>query len=808
MRTGAVTHEQVMIDVSYRVIADHVRCLTFALTDGAVPSNEGRGYVLRRILRRAVRYGRQYFDVHEPFLCDLVEPLVAHMADAFPELRTAHGGKNVAHVTELIRDEEASFIKTLDRGIKLFNEAANHARKHHHGKISGEDAFKLHDTYGFPVDLTELMAEEQGLTIDIGEYERLMEDARERARKKRDIVEFSPGFADQYPQIQTDDSAKYRQLEVRTKGGIVGCRHPDLPDHSELPVQLPIGTPVEIHCNETCFYAEQGGQIGDTGFIETLAGDYWKVEVEDTLSTAGGRIVVHKGRVVAGSPEFPSLHGETSLRLVVDDQRRTLIMRNHTSTHMLNWALREVLGDHVQQKGSLVDPEKTRFDFSHNKPLIDDELARVEQLVNEMIQKDLLVYTQEVPLEDARKIKTVRAVFGEKYADPVRVVSVGGDIKAMLGRPDDPEWMKYPVELCGGTHLKRSSEAERFVVILEEGVAKGVRRVVGITADAARQAEATGQDLLAEATALASGTGENHPPHPPLSKGGSSGAAAPIPSRDPGAPGPVAPGDHALADQPPVAPGDATHPPHPPLSKGGSSGAAALIPSRDREGADTEQSPERKRRAAPDREGAEDEPDAGHPPHPPLSKGGRGGVKPARTSADLSTQVTAFQQKVNDAVIPILVRRELQRRITELQKKAKAEEKKAASATSDAVLDQVASLLESAEVVNDVKIVVGQVPPADPAALRSAIDWVRNKTDASAVLLASVKDNKVTLIAGMSKAVVKKGVKAGDLIKEIAPLVGGRGGGRPDMAQGGGTDPNGLPDALAQARAWIKENLG
>ncbi|MGD2110513.1 MAG: alanine--tRNA ligase-related protein, partial [Phycisphaerae bacterium] len=181
---SAPTHEQIMIDVSYRVIADHVRCLTFALTDGAVPSNEGRGYVLRRILRRAVRYGRQYFDMHEPFLCDLIEPLVSHMADAFPELRSAHGGRNVEHVIELIRDEESSFIKTLDRGIKLFNEAADYARKHHHNKISGEDAFKLHDTYGFPIDLTELMAEENGLTIDIGEYERLMDLARARARAK------------------------------------------------------------------------------------------------------------------------------------------------------------------------------------------------------------------------------------------------------------------------------------------------------------------------------------------------------------------------------------------------------------------------------------------------------------------------------------------------------------------------------------------------------------------------------------------------------------------------------------------------
>ena len=473
------THEQMMIDVSYRVIADHLRCLTFALTDGAIPTNEGRGYVLRRILRRAVRYGRQYMNMHQPFLCDLVAPLANQMADAFPELRSAHGGRNVEHVVELIRDEEESFGKTLDRGITLFAMDAAFAigrayTKHNSltlqgfaatvwegedenaaliggtraldfieepggeivtlkvtdliawlkerglplGQIRGKDAFKLHDTFGFPIDLTELMAKEQELTIDIGEYERLMEAAREKARastnsyeESNDALRFVPGTSFS----KCDDSPKYWDpprctATIRAWGGT--------PPHLSTDVAR-TGEPFHVSTNQTCFYAEQGGQVSDVGTITTKGG---VIRVHKVMHR--GDIITHYGVVESGQMEY----GPGDCSMEVDLAHRIPTMQNHTSTHLLNWALREVLGDHVQQKGSLVDPEKTRFDFSHNKPVSAEELARIESLVNEKIEADLTVYTKEVDQAAAREINTLRAVFGEKYPERVRVVSIGAPI--------------------------------------------------------------------------------------------------------------------------------------------------------------------------------------------------------------------------------------------------------------------------------------------------------------------------------------------------------------------------------------------
>ncbi len=672
---------QIMTDVSYRVIADHIRCLTFALTDGAIPSNEGRGYVLRRILRRAVRYGRQYMNMHEPFLCDLVAPLIEHMAGAFPELRTAHRSKNVEHVSALIRDEEASFLKTLDRGIKLFAEAAENARHNHNGRISGEDAFKLHDTYGFPIDLTELMAEEQGLTIDIGEYERLMDEGRDKARG---VKTQESRVWHQLEKISDpcDDSSKYA-YPPKCQATIIACSQQTAGNGP---------TYIQFATDRTCFYAEQGGQISDVGWVRADNGEAKVTDVIRKGATVLHTAQVERGRITSGSCE-----------LQVDLALRLPTMQNHTATHVLNWALREVLeiegGGKVDQKGSLVDPEKTRFDFSHNKPMTDEELDRVERLCGEQIAAKLPVYaaSREEDFQHqkkAREINTLRAVFGEKYPDRVRVVSIGASVEDLLRDPKNPKWMKYSVEFCGGTHVNNTSEIEAFVLTSEEGVAKGVRRVVGISGKAARDAEALGAQLLTEAESLRR-VGHAHQSQP--------------------------------SDQ-------------------------------------------------------------------------QGGHGPPYTLAD-------FQKKLSEAAIPLRIRKRIQTVLLDVQKTMKEQAKESAAVSGDAALDAVKKLYEGAQTIGGITVVVGEVPPASPDALRGAIDWVRNKTESSAVLLGFASEGKVTLIAGMSKTAVDRGLKAGDLIKEICPLVGGKGGGRPDMAQGGGTDPNGLANALSQGSAWIRGKL-
>jgi alanyl-tRNA synthetase len=389
-------------------------------------------------------------------------------------------------------------------------------------------------------------------------------------------------------------------------------------------------------------------------------------------------------------------------------------MQNHTSTHILNWALREVLEieskdptNKVDQKGSLVDPEKTRFDFSHPKPLNDEELAAIEKLCNEKIDAALPIYaaTREEDFVDqkkAREINTLRAVFGEKYPNRVRVVSIGAPIDEMLRDPKNPKWMQYSVEFCGGTHVKNTSECKRFVLTHEEGVAKGIRRVVGISGEKAIEAVETAARLLAELDVLS---------------------------------------------------------------------AASRDQNRDRQGADS---------TIDNRQSPID---------------------------NLPSAIADFQQRLSAAEIPILARRKIHERLADLQKIAREHERQSAAASGDVVMDRVKELLGSAQEINGVTVLVAEVPEAPADALRGAIDWVRNKTKASAVLLATASDNKVTLVAGMSKAVVDKGVRAGDLIKEIAPLVGGKGGGRPDMAQGGGTDPSGMPRAIQRAREWLTVRL-
>jgi alanyl-tRNA synthetase len=507
--------EQLRHDIAFRVVADHARCLTFALTDGAVPSNEGRGYVLRRILRRAVRFGRQQLGLAEPFLHKLVPVVVDSMSSAFPELK-----KNPAHVTELIRDEELSFGKTLDRGIQLFDTAYREAiravsmssvpygapalkrdesvqravdnweksvpeiiwaRK---PEISAEAAFRLHDTYGFPIDLTRIMAEERGMSVDIAGYEKLMENAREMARAggksaKTGLADLSPDAMAQLSRDvkPTDDRAKFSHAPITAR--VMAIWNGD--DLGLSPTSAFEDEQLAIILDKTNFYAEMGGQVGDTGELLSPSpgtpgegrGEGLIFDVQTTRAVGG--YVLHIGRLRAGKLAV----GDTVEAGVSPLRSKT--EKNHTGTHLANWALRETLGEGVQQKGSLVDPEKLRFDFSHGKALSEEEITRVEELVNDAIAKNLPVFAQEAKQEDALKINGLRAVFGEKYPPMVRVVSIGAPVDQLLADPKNSQWRQFSVEFCGGTHLANSKEVGRFAITAEESVSKGIRRIVAVT---------------------------------------------------------------------------------------------------------------------------------------------------------------------------------------------------------------------------------------------------------------------------------------------------------------------------------------
>jgi alanyl-tRNA synthetase len=457
-------------DTAYRVIADHIRALTFALTDGAVPSNEKRGYVLRSILRRAERFGRQYMGTKEPFLCDLVPVVVEVMGGVFPELKRAPD-----KVAKIIREEEIAFIRNFDRGLELFEKVARRTSERESTIISGDDAFDLHTTYGFFVDITEQMAGEIGMKVDRECFEQRMKEFQEQSGKDRKKFAVT-AVSGELP--KTDDSRKYTHLTTAAKleGWIQDStviKHGTLQQDDEAALIL----------ERTCFYAEQGGQVGDTGVIHTETGCFVVTNTQRL-----GDCVLHIGRVARGQIKT----GQPATLEVSSARPHT--MRNHTATHLLNWALRKVLGDHVEQRGSLVDAEKTRFDFTHDKPLSAEEIAEIERLVNEKIYADLPVTPVTMPLAEAKKIVGVRAVFGEKYPDPVRVLLIGPE------RPEEAT-LEDSVEFCGGTHLNHTGQAGFFKIIAQELVGKGVRRVVAVTG---REAVATVQRLSSVVDNLAS----------------------------------------------------------------------------------------------------------------------------------------------------------------------------------------------------------------------------------------------------------------------------------------------------------------
>jgi alanyl-tRNA synthetase len=461
--TAALQHqnEQEKIDIAFRVIADHIRALSFAIADGIVPSNEGRGYVLRRILRRAVRYGRT-LAFHEPFFFKLTDVVAKTMGDVFPEVRAKQ-----KTIKETIRREEESFNRTLDTGLVWFDRAANFVEAGAKAgmrsddvlkqRISGEAAFKLFDTYGFPLDLTELMARERGLTVDVAGFEKLMDEQRERARRAQKKEEISVEEAELEVEPTKFLGYDFLETEAVVETVLRGRKSDE----------------VNIVVDRTPLYAEMGGQVGDRGLLHVPGHDWTEVGQLRVIDTQKrGDVFVHRAQVVEGRAPEP---GE-AVRISVDADRRKLIQGHHTATHLLHWALHELVSRDASQKGSYVGPDKLTFDFS-SAPLTPEEKRDVEKLVNEKIAENAPVSWTEMPFVDAKQRKDIIQFFGEKYGDTVRVLQIGGAPRALDG---------YSMELCGGTHVRSTGEIGPFRVVKEEAIAAGTRRIEAVAGDAAR----------------------------------------------------------------------------------------------------------------------------------------------------------------------------------------------------------------------------------------------------------------------------------------------------------------------------------
>ncbi|KAL4867874.1 hypothetical protein BDV12DRAFT_197881 [Aspergillus spectabilis] len=468
------------IDTAYRVIADHVRTLMFAISDGVVPNNEGRGYVIRRVLRRGARYARKYFNVEiGSFFSKIVPTVVAQLGDMFPELK-----QKQQDVMEILDEEEISFAKTLDRGERQFEQYAQQAKAAGDHKLHGADVWRLYDTFGFPVDLTQIMAEERGLKIDDGEFEEARTKAKEASKGQKKTTTSTVkldvhdlGKLEKMDDVpKTDDSSKFEKGNITAQ---IKAIYHSKSFHSSTK-DIPDSEQVGIILNRTNFYAEQGGQENDTGRI--IIDGQAELDVVDVQLYAG--YVLHTGFM-----KYGLFNVDDTVISEYDELRRWPIRNNHTGTHILNFALREVLGDGIEQKGSLVSSEKLRFDFSHKSPISDAELAKIEDESTQYIRRNCLVFAQDIPLSIARKITGVRAVFGETYPDPVRVVSVGADVNEILKNVEDPRWEDVSIEFCGGTHVQKTGDIKDLVILEESGIAKGVRRIIAVTGEDAHEVQ-------------------------------------------------------------------------------------------------------------------------------------------------------------------------------------------------------------------------------------------------------------------------------------------------------------------------------
>jgi alanyl-tRNA synthetase len=480
------------IDTAYRVIADHIRLLTFAISDGGVPNNEGRGYVVRRVLRRGSRYARKYFNVEiGNFFSRILPALVSQMGEQFPEIVRMQ-----AEVAEILDEEEAQFARTLDNGEKMFERFAAQASKSGTNHLTGEEVWRLYDTYGFPEDLTKIMADERSLSYNDEEIETARLKAREASKStKEGTIAFAKLDVHQIAELNksevppTLDETKYTDNVITGKVAFVY----DGKDFLTSTKDLVKGQNFGLMLDRTNFYAESGGQVADVGRIGIDGVAEFKVV--DVQSYGG--YILHNGFL-----EFGELSAGDEVTCEYDEIRRQPIRNNHTGTHILNHSLREVLGEEVHQKGSLVDAEKLRFDFSNKNQVTLPEIRKIEDFSNSYIKQNCKIYYKDVQLEDAQNIFGLRAVFGETYPNPVRVVSVGVDVDTLLADPKNEEWRKVSVEFCGGTHVEQTGEIKDLVIIEESGIAKGIRRIIAVTGQSARQVQLSAKDFAQRLEAL------------------------------------------------------------------------------------------------------------------------------------------------------------------------------------------------------------------------------------------------------------------------------------------------------------------
>jgi len=587
---------------SLRVVADHIRSCSFLIADGVLPSNEGRGYVLRRILRRAIRHGNK-LGATDVFFHKLVTALAVEMGDAYPELRTLQG-----QIEKVILKEEQQFVKTLDNGMRLLEQEI---KKLSSSEIPGSVVFKLYDTYGFPVDLTADVARENKLSIDMPGFELEMKAQRERARASGS---FNTDFDEK---LKIEGSTEFSGYQDLTGSGTIIAILVD----GESVANLNAGEKATVILDSTSFYAESGGQVGDSG---VLSGDNLSFMVDDC--TKQGDLHLHQGQLLNGQLSV----GQT-LSTTVDAPQRQASALNHSATHLLHEALRRVVGEHVQQKGSLVDPDKLRFDFSHFEAITEEQILEVEAIVNQQVMANTAVITREMDISAAKALGA-QALFGEKYSEQVRVVSMGTD--------------SFSIELCGGTHVQRTGDIALLKIKSEGGIASGVRRIEAVTG----------------------------------------------------------------------------------------LGALALVSSIDKQ----------------------------------------------------LSQIASLVKGPRDMVLD---------KVKGLAEKNRTLEKQIEQLKSQMSAAKGAQLINNAQQVNGMNVLVETLQDVDPKSLRETVEKLRDKLGNAVVVLAAVADGRVSLVAGVSKELTSK-LKAGDIIRELSAKVSGKGGGRPDMAQGGGTDAAALPAAL------------